>query len=222
MSTFLVGVGRRPLGVVAHVGAVVWVGEGGYRLADLDDVGGEHLSGAGAEVSGVVGHPEWDEKAVAGVEEECGLVLDLHLYGAGDVVHGILPASLSRGGLHAGLESLIADFTLPVELDVDIPRLATDVEITAYFIVAETLTNVIKHARATATSVKVTISDGNLDIEVRDDGVGGADPSQGSGLTGLLDRVEASNGTLAISSPIGKGTTVNATIPISVQAATAR
>ena len=113
-----------------------------------------------------------------------------------DVVHGILPAALSRGGLRAGLESLVADFTLPVDLHADIPRLAADVETTAYFIVAETLTNVIKHARATAATVKLTINDGNLDIEVRDDGVGGADPSQGSGLTGLLDRVEASNGTL--------------------------
>ena len=81
----LVDAGRRPLAVVTHVGGAS-VGEGGYRLADLDDVGGEHLSGAGAEVGGVVGHSGWDEEAVAGVEEERGLVLDLHLYGAGDDV----------------------------------------------------------------------------------------------------------------------------------------
>ncbi len=134
-----------------------------------------------------------------------------------DVVHGILPAALSRGGLRAGLESLVADFTLPVDLDADIPRLAADVETTAYFIVAEALTNVVKHARATAARVKLTINDGSLDIEVRDDGVGGANPSQGSGLTGLLDRVEASNGTLVVTSPVGRGTTVKATIPISAQ-----
>jgi signal transduction histidine kinase len=139
-----------------------------------------------------------------------------------DVVHGILPAALSRGGLHAGLESLVADFTLPVDLHADIPRLAAEVETTAYFIVAEILTNVVKHARATATSVKLTINDSNLDIEVRDDGVGGADPSKGSGLTGLLDRVEASNGTLVVTSPLGRGTTVKATIPISVKTANAR
>jgi signal transduction histidine kinase len=131
-----------------------------------------------------------------------------------DIVHGILPASLSRGGLRAGLESLVSDFPLPVELDADIPRIAADVETTAYFIVAETLTNVVKHARASAASVKLTINDATLGIEVRDDGVGGADPSQGSGLTGLLDRVEASNGILVITSPAGQGTTVHATVPI--------
>jgi signal transduction histidine kinase len=131
-----------------------------------------------------------------------------------DIVHGILPASLSRGGLRAGLESLVSDFSLPVELDADVPRIAADVETTAYFIVAETLTNVVKHARASTASVKLTINDATLGIEVRDDGVGGADPSQGSGLTGLLDRVEASNGILEITSPAGKGTTVHATVPI--------
>jgi signal transduction histidine kinase len=131
-----------------------------------------------------------------------------------DVVHGILPAALSRGGLRAGLESLLSDFSLPVELDADLPRLAADTETTAYFIVAEALTNVVKHAQATATSVKLTINDTNLDIDVRDNGVGGADPGQGSGLTGLLDRVEASNGMLSISSPAGTGTAVHATLPI--------
>ena len=139
-----------------------------------------------------------------------------------DIVHGILPASLSRGGLRAGLESLVSDFPLAVELDADVPRIAADAETTAYFIVAETLTNVVKHARATAVSVKLTINDANLGIEVRDDGAGGADPSQGSGLTGLLDRVEASNGILVITSPAGRGTTVHATVPIRADAATAR
>lgn len=131
-----------------------------------------------------------------------------------DVVHGILPAALSRGGLSAGLESLASDFSLPVVLDAEIPRLATDVETTAYFIVAEALTNVVKHGRATTTSVTLTIKHGHLDIEVRDDGIGGADPSQGTGLTGLLDRVEAGNGTLAIISPAGRGTTVHAMLPV--------
>jgi signal transduction histidine kinase len=135
-----------------------------------------------------------------------------------DVVHGILPAALSRGGLLAGLESLIADFSLPVDLDADVPRLPTEVETTAYFIVAETLTNAVKHAQATATGVQLTVHDNALDLRVWDDGIGGADPSQGSGLTGLFDRVEAGNGTLRISSPSRGGTTVHATLPIPPEA----
>lgn len=137
-----------------------------------------------------------------------------------DVVHGILPAALSRGGLRAGIESLVADFSLPVELDAEIPRLMSHLETTAYFIVAEALTNVVKHARATFASVKVAINGANLDIEIRDNGVGGAEPSQGSGLTGLLDRIEVSNGTLMITSPAGTGTIVHATLPISAAGAT--
>jgi signal transduction histidine kinase len=135
-----------------------------------------------------------------------------------DVVHGILPAALTRGGLRAGLESLVDDFSLPIELDANVPRLAADTETTAYFIVAEALTNVVKHARASTTSVKLAINDAQLYIEVRDDGAGGADPSQGSGLTGLLDRIEASSGTLVITSPAGSGTTVHATLPIRLDA----
>jgi signal transduction histidine kinase len=131
-----------------------------------------------------------------------------------DVVHGILPAALSRRGLLAGLESLVVDFSLPVALDADIPRLPTDLETTAYFVAAESLTNAVKHARATATGVRLGVRGSMLTVEIWDDGVGGADPGRGSGLTGLLDRVEASDGTLRITSTAGGGTTVVATLPI--------
>jgi len=131
-----------------------------------------------------------------------------------DVVHGILPAALTRGGLRAGIESLVSDFPLPIELDATVPRLPPDIETTAYFIVAEALTNVIKHAHATVATVKLAINGDHVDIEVRDDGTGRADPNQGSGLTGLLDRIEASNGTLLITSPAGAGTTLHATLPV--------
>ena len=93
-----------------------------------------------------------------------------------DVVHGILPAALTRGGLRAGIESLISDFPLPIELDATVPRLPPDTETTAYFIVAEALTNIIKHARATIATLKLAINGNHLDIEVRDDGTGRADP----------------------------------------------
>jgi signal transduction histidine kinase len=137
-----------------------------------------------------------------------------------DIVHGILPASLTRGGLRAGLESLVADLTLPVDVRVTVPRLPAATETTAYFVVAEALTNVAKHAHAHSTTVQVDIEGDVLHIEVRDDGAGGADPARGTGLTGLLDRIDAAEGTLTITSPTGAGTTVHAVLPIASALAT--
>lgn len=131
-----------------------------------------------------------------------------------DVVRGILPAALTRGGLRAGLESLVADLAVPVDLRVTAPRLSTQTETTAYFIVAEALTNVVKHAQATRATVEVGIEAEGLSIYVHDDGSGAADPAHGTGLTGMLDRVEASEGTLDITSPAGIGTTLRATLPL--------
>ncbi|MCD2195860.1 GAF domain-containing sensor histidine kinase [Actinomycetospora endophytica] len=131
-----------------------------------------------------------------------------------DIVHGILPASLTRSGLRAGLESLVADLTVPVEVTVRAPRLPAPIETTAYFIVAEALTNVVKHAKADRALVQVGPEDGSLIVEVRDDGVGGVDPTRGTGLIGLLDRVDAAEGVLTITSPPGSGTTVRARLPM--------
>jgi signal transduction histidine kinase len=131
-----------------------------------------------------------------------------------DIVRGILPASLTRGGLRSGLESLVADLALPVSLRVTAPRLSARIETTAYFIVAEAMTNVVKHARATRATVDVFVDGQSLVIEVGDDGIGGADPQRGTGLTGLLDRVEAGNGTLSVASRSGTGTTVLAILPL--------
>ena len=135
-----------------------------------------------------------------------------------DLVHGILPASLARGGLQAGLDSLVAALAMPVDLDMNaqsFERLPSDVEVTAYFVVAEALTNVVKHARAARAQVTVVGEADLLTIQVSDDGVGGADPRGGSGLTGLSDRVDAMNGTLLLTSPSGMGTTVRVTLPLS-------
>jgi signal transduction histidine kinase len=131
-----------------------------------------------------------------------------------DVVRGILPAALTRGGLRPGIESLVADLPLPVDLRVDVPRLPVPVETTAYFIVAEALTNVVKHAGARQASVEVTRRDGRLVIDVRDDGRGGADARLGTGLTGLRDRVAASDGSIAITSAPGQGTRLLASLPV--------
>ena len=131
-----------------------------------------------------------------------------------DVVHGILPRSLTYGGLRLGLESLVADLALPVDARVTVPRLPTAVETTAYFVVAEVVTNAVKHARARRVGLDVALDGDTLVVEVRDDGAGGADPTRGTGLTGLFDRVEAAGGRLAVVSPIGEGTTVRAELPV--------
>jgi signal transduction histidine kinase len=147
-----------------------------------------------------------------------------------DVVHGILPAALARGGLPAGIEALLDSVALPVDVRVDAPRLNPGVERTAYFVVAEALTNVVKHANASRAAVLIHVDthadiDADIDadiqadgaalvVEVRDDGVGGADPAPGSGLTGLRDRVEAGQGRFAVTSPAGRGTVVRAVLPL--------
>jgi signal transduction histidine kinase len=131
-----------------------------------------------------------------------------------ELVHGIMPAALSRGGLRAGVESLAGHVDLPVRVDVPSQRLPTTLETTAYFIVAEALTNVVKHAGAGSAHVRAVIEGNALNLDVRDDGIGGANPDRGSGLAGLADRVDASGGTIAITSPPGEGTTLAVKLPI--------
>jgi signal transduction histidine kinase/putative methionine-R-sulfoxide reductase with GAF domain len=134
-----------------------------------------------------------------------------------DIVHGILPVALARGGLRAGIDSLVTAAAIPVDLDLTtqpLERLPTDVEVTAYFVIAEALTNVVKHAHATRARVTVTGGRDHLVVEVADDGIGNADPGGGSGLTGLSDRVDALNGILALTSTPGAGTTIRAILPV--------
>jgi signal transduction histidine kinase len=131
-----------------------------------------------------------------------------------DLVHGILPASLIEGGLRTGIDSLVDDMSIPVFVQLAAPPLPTETETTAYFIVAEALTNVVKHARASHAAVTVALTGAALSIDVVDDGVGGANPSSGGGLTGVSDRIEAAGGTLSIASVAGRGTTLSASLPI--------
>lgn len=133
------------------------------------------------------------------------------------LVHGILPASLSEGGLRVGVQSLIDDIDIPVHLHVTATHLPAETETTAYFIIAEALTNVVKHAQASRAQVSVELDGDVLRLDVRDDGLGGADPTQGSGLTGLSDRVAAAEGTLTITSPVARGTTLHVTLPVAVE-----
>ena len=130
------------------------------------------------------------------------------------ISRGIHPAILSKGGLAPALRALACRSAVPVELDVDVPgRLPDRVEVAAYYVVAEALTNTARHANAAEVKVTVKAADGLLDLTICDDGTGGADPSNGSGLIGLVDRVEAVGGHLWVNSPAGVGTSLAATIP---------
>src|SRR5215210_349040 len=130
-----------------------------------------------------------------------------------ELAHGILPRALTHGGLRAGVDALASRTPVPVGIDVSVGRLPSAVEATAYFVVAEALTNVAKHARARHAEVTARIEDRSLAVQVRDDGVGGARPD-GSGLMGLADRLAALDGELRVDSPADGGTLVTATIPL--------
>jgi signal transduction histidine kinase len=134
-----------------------------------------------------------------------------------ELAHGILPAVLTRGGLRAAVRALTSRLDLPVELDVTGERVRADVEASAYFVVAEALTNVTKHADARRTGVRASVVAGALRVEIVDDGAGGADPS-GHGLVGIADRVTALGGRLDVESPPAGGTHVTATFPLRVEA----
>jgi signal transduction histidine kinase len=131
-----------------------------------------------------------------------------------ELSHGIHPAVLTERGLVAALEELALRGTVPVDLALDgTRRLPEQVEAAAYYVVSEALANVAKHARATSAHVHVEPVNGNVVVEVADDGVGGVDASNGSGLRGLADRVEALGGRFSLASPPGRGTVVRAEIP---------
>ena len=132
-----------------------------------------------------------------------------------EISRGIHPAVLSLGGLGLALKALARRSPVPVKLDVRVQsRLPERAEVAAYFVVSEALANVAKHARASVVEVQVEVRDGALAVSISDDGIGGADPSRGSGLIGLTDRVEASGGTISISSHAGAGTQITAQLPI--------
>jgi signal transduction histidine kinase len=136
-----------------------------------------------------------------------------------EISRGIHPALLGRGGLGPALKALARRSPLTVDLDINLDgRLPDHVEVAAYYVVAEALTNAAKHARPTAIWVAADVVDGRLRLTVRDDGIGGADPANGSGLTGLNDRVEALGGTITVRSPPGEGTTLQVWLPLSAPA----
>ncbi len=132
-----------------------------------------------------------------------------------EMARGIHPAILARGGLEPALKTLARRCTVPVELDArGVARLPERVEVAAYYVVAEALTNAAKHAHASVVHVDVEAADHALGLRVRDDGNGGADPARGTGLIGLKDRVEVLGGTITVHSPVGAGTFLRAEFPL--------
>jgi signal transduction histidine kinase len=131
-----------------------------------------------------------------------------------DLARGVHPAILVEAGLGSALDGLARRSVLPVRLDVQVDgRLPAECEATAYYVVSEAFANAVKHASASAVEIRVEAVEGILTVRVSDDGVGGADASSGSGLTGIRDRVEAVGGTLAVHSPPGSGTVLTARLP---------
>jgi signal transduction histidine kinase len=131
-----------------------------------------------------------------------------------DLARGVHPAILVEAGLGSALDGLARRSALPVRLDVQVDgRLSAECEATAYYVVSEAFANAVKYASASAVEIRVEAVEGIMTVQVSDDGVGGADASRGSGLTGIRDRVEAVGGTLAVHSPPGSGTVLTARLP---------
>jgi PAS domain S-box-containing protein len=132
-----------------------------------------------------------------------------------ELSRGIHPAILTQGGLAPALRTLARRSAVPVKLEVRAENpLPEPVKVAAYYVVSEALTNAAKHAHASAVHVAVEARAGVLELSIRDDGSGGADPARGSGLIGLTDRVDALGGTFEVTSPVGQGTTLFITLPI--------
>ena len=156
------------------------------------------------------GLPELQTEIGRVAEELTGVVEDLR-----EIARGIHPAILSEGGLGPALRTLARRAAIAVELDVPaLARLPEPVEVAAYYVCSEALTNATRHAHASVVHVAVEERDDYLHLSIRDDGVGGIDPARGSGLIGLRDRVEALGGSIEISGPPGEGTAIGIQLPL--------
>jgi len=151
------------------------------------------------------------------IEHELALALDE----LRETSRGIHPAVLAEGGLGAALRVLARRSVVPIELDVTDTRLPKPIEVAAYFVVSEALTNATKHAQASHVEISLATRNGNLLLSIRDDGRGGADPAGGSGLLGLTDRVEALGGSIRVRSTAGEGTQITAELPLERESANA-
>jgi PAS domain S-box-containing protein len=155
-----------------------------------------------------------DPSAVAALLEEASSELSAGLEEVREIARGLHPGALTAHGLPRALEALRERLPIPVEIDVPRERLPEHLEVTAYYIVSETLTNIAKHAQAARARVTARRDGDVLRFEISDDGRGGANPSAGTGILGLRDRAEAAGGTLYVVSPPGRGTVVTGVLPL--------
>jgi signal transduction histidine kinase len=180
---------------------------------DLHDGAQQRLIALSLELSLLEQRLEGDREATERLDH-ARREIALSLEELRDVARGLHPAVLSGHGLEVALESIAARASVPVRLTVALDgRLQERLEVVAYYVVSESLTNIAKHARATRATVDVGREDGQMVVEIVDDGIGGADTEGGSGLRGLADRVEALGGRLRVWTPVGGGTRVKAEIP---------
>jgi PAS domain S-box-containing protein len=185
---------------------------------DLHDGAQQRLVALGLELRAIEANPAVDahtlRQQISNVVDGMNAVsTEIH-----DISRGIHPAILSNGGLGPALKALARRSTVPTELRVTVERRLPDAaEVAAYYIVAESLTNAAKHAAASEVIVRVEIRGEELHLAIRDDGIGGADTTKGSGLIGLVDRIEACGGTMTIVSEPGAGTSLDARIPIALE-----
>jgi signal transduction histidine kinase len=182
---------------------------------DLHDGAQQRLATLAVQLRAAAGNPTSGPEELRDVLEQAANEVTAALNEVRNIARGIHPAVLSQGGLAPALQALARRSAVPVKLAVSTSgRPAEHIEVTAYYIVSELLTNTAKHAHASVVRVAVEQRDKTLYLSVRDDGVGGADLAQGSGLIGLRDRVEAIGGTAVIHSPAGAGTTVLVSMPL--------
>jgi signal transduction histidine kinase len=154
--------------------------------------------------------PELEAEIGQAAEELNGVVEDLR-----EIARGIHPAILSEGGLGPALRTLARRAAIAVELEVAaITRLPEPIEVAAYYVVSEAVTNATKHAHASVVKIVVEERDNCLHLSICDDGVGGVDTTHGSGVIGLRDRAEALGGSIEVSSPPGEGTKIAVRLPL--------
>jgi signal transduction histidine kinase len=196
------------------------------RLVEAGDTERQRLErnlhdGAQARLVGLallIGHArrrvDTDPKETAALLDRAMAELKTSLGELRELAHGLHPAVLTEYGLEPALHALASRAPVPVSLEADTEqRLPAPVEVAAYFVVSEALANVAKYAQATEATVAVRRTNGRVTLDISDDGIGGADAAQGSGLRGLNDRVAALDGTLALESPPGHGTRLHVEIP---------
>jgi PAS domain S-box-containing protein len=203
--------------LIASRARIVAAGDEARRRIErnLHDGTQQRLIAVGLDLQAVrTGIPAELQDAHAGLEQ-LGDDLEAVLEDVRELSRGLHPALLTQAGLGASLRALTRNFPVPVKLDVNVAeRPSESIEIAVYYVISESLANVVKHARASAIAVALRTSGDRIRATVEDDGVGGAEASGGSGLVGLIDRVEALGGRFTLDSPPGHGTRIAIELPL--------